>query len=156
MTAEGRNVLRHGIGRYLGRPVSDLLSTHPFAEWKFGKSLDSDGEAPVLEYVFDGHGLELQCDLVDRVTVIFLHSEEYAGFDSCLSGIPFSLTREEVRQQFGEPSRSGGPITDDVLGDCGAWDRFENPEFRVHFEYRVCSPGINKITLMANDVVPRK
>ena len=96
----------------------------------------------------------MRCDSDDNVSVIFLHSEEYNGFDESLFDIPFSLKREQVLRQFGTPSNSGEGISDPILGECGTWDRFTRPDLTIHVEYRTDADKINKITLIRSDVVP--
>ncbi len=154
MTRSHLDPLVRNMGRFLDGPVNLLLRAAPFEQWPFSESTETDLDEPVREFVFDGHGLELQCSLNGSVKVIFLHSEEYAGFDEAISGVSFSLDREPIIARFGLPSKSGGMVRDSVLGDCGAWDRFEVAGMTIHFEYKVQSCGINKITLMSNDVVP--
>ena len=116
-------------------------------------SLDNDSDPPEVRFEFVGCGLALNCDREDeRINSIFLETEEHAG--TVLSEVPFHLSRDEVLERFGSPSKSGKAMSDPILGKYGPWDRFKGPEYTVHVQYKVDSDSIEKITLMRNDVVP--
>jgi hypothetical protein len=143
------------IADYLGSPASSILQATPFKDWPVEKSFEEeDLEEPIINYVFLRHGLELRCDRDDKISVIFLYSDEFNGFNEGLFEIPFSWGRDQVLEHFGTPSKSGGKVSDPILGNYGAWDRFTLPGRVVHFEYRANSDSIKKITLMREDMVP--
>ena len=100
-----------------------MLVDRRFKNWTFEKSFDDDPEVPIIHYVFPHNALELRCDLDDQISVIFLRSEH-------LLDVPFSFTRERIADRFGSPSRSGGGIIDPILGEHGAWDRFDRPGYQ--------------------------
>ena len=139
---------------FLGSHVSKILESEPFKNWPVERSVDDDLDERIIHYVFNEHGLELRCDADENVSTIFLHSEEYNGFDESISRIPFSLRREEVLERFGTPSKRGDKTSDPILGVCGAWDRFPRPNSAIHVEYRPDADEIKKITLIRGDVVP--
>jgi phage tail tube protein FII len=101
-------------------------------------------------YAFGARGVDVICDEDESVRTIFLR----AGVDELLSETSFSLTREEVLALFGSPSKSGAATRHVVLGDSGAWDRFDLETATIHFQYRLDSGGIEMITLMRPDAVP--
>jgi len=140
--------------KYLGCHVSKIFGSFPFNEWPVEKTIEDDLDEPVIQYVFNGHGLELRCDRDDTISVIFLHSKEYGGFSESLSELSYSLNRKQVLERLGTPSKSGKQISDPILGDCGAWDRFILDDSVIHIEYKIDTDAINKITLMRSDVVP--
>jgi hypothetical protein len=142
------------IADYLGSHVLRMLGDSPFRTWLVERSFENDLEERIILYVFKEHGLELRCDQSDKISVIFLHSENYNGFDETLFEISFSCSREQVLKHFGTPSKSGEKRSDPILGDYGSWDRFTRPEYAVHIEYRTESNRIKTITLMRNDIVP--
>jgi hypothetical protein len=96
----------------------------------------------------------LRCDHDDRVSVIFLYSDEFGGFDEGLLDAPFSSNREKVIELFGAPSKSGGKIGGPILGEYGAWDRFASLGYTIHFEYSADAERVKKITLIRADAVP--
>jgi len=142
------------ISEFLGNHVSSILREAPFKNWPVEQSSEDDLEEPGTDYQFREHGLELRCDLDDKVRVIFLHAEDLGGFDEGLLEIPFSSSRTQVQEYFGTPSKSGGKYSDPVLGEYGEWDRFERQGYAIHIEYRTDSDRIRQITLMRSDVVP--
>src|SRR5688572_14093129 len=79
------------LANYLGSPVSTMLSVAPFKFWPVQKSFEHDLEEPIVQYVFPLHGLEMRCDRDDKISVIFLHSDEFNGFDEGLLDAPFSF-----------------------------------------------------------------
>ena len=141
------------IANYLGSPASTMLEATPFKRWPVEKSFEDDLDAPIIHYVFPEHGLELRCDGDDRVSAIFLYSDEFNGFDESLLDAPFSSSRKKVIQLFGSPYKSGGKTDDPILGEYGPWDRFAGLGYMIHVEYRADADRIKKITLMRPDVV---
>ena len=141
------------LTKYLGKNASCLLEAEPFKNWPIDRGVDDDSDPPEVRYNFVGCGLQLNCDREDeRVRCFFLEAEAHAG--TVLSEIPFDLCRDEVLVHFGFPSKSGEPVSHPILGNFGAWDRFQRPEYAVHVQYKVGSDSIEKITLMRNDVAP--
>jgi len=139
---------------YLACPVSKLLESEPFKSWPVERSVDDDLDERVIDYVFEGHGLALQCDSEDRISVIFMCSNEHDRWDDSLFDIPFSLTRTEVLSRLGTPAKSGEKFRDPILGEYGAWDRFKIPQGAMHIQYQVDGLGIAQITLMRSDAIP--
>src|SRR5688572_27197956 len=135
------------LANYLGSPASTMLSQAPFKSWPVEKSFEYDLEEPIIHYVFPMHGLELRCDREDKISTIFLYSDQLNGFDESLLDAPFSLNRQQAMERFGSPSKSGGKISDPILGEYGPWDRFAQPGYTLHFQYRLDADCIEKITL---------
>ena len=142
------------IANYLGSPASTMLEDAPFKLWPVEKSFEDDLEKPIFHYIFPQNGLELRCDGDDRVSTIFLYSDEFNGFDESLLDAPFSSNHKKVIELLGAPSRSGGKISDPILGECGAWDRFARLGHTIHVEYSADADRIKKITLIRADAVP--
>ena len=138
---------------YLGKPASVMLADVAFKLWPVEKSFEDDLEEPIIHYVFPQHGLELRCDGNDRVSTIFLYADEFGGFDECLFDIPFSSNRQQVTERFGSPLKSGGELSDPILGEYGAWNRFTRLGHEIHVEYRADADRIKMITLFRTDVV---
>lgn len=137
---------------YLGIHITIFLQQEPFTNWPVERSIEDDLDEQIIHYVFAEHGLELRCDCEDRISVIFLYADDYNGFDQSLLEIPFS--RSEVLEGFGTPTKSGLKVSDPILGEYGAWDRFTRSGHTIHVEYCVDSDRIKKLTLMRNDTVP--
>src|SRR6266404_2189171 len=146
--------MNNTLANYLGRPASVMLAASPFKLWPVEKSFEDELEQPIIHYVFPQHGLELRCDRDDNLSTIFLYSDEFNGFDESILEAPFSLTRQQVMERLGSPSKSGGKMSDPILGEYGAWDRFVRPGHTIHVEYRADADRIKKITLIRADVVP--
>ncbi|REJ86594.1 MAG: hypothetical protein DWQ35_23095 [Planctomycetota bacterium] len=141
------------LAEYLGQKASSLLEAEPFRHWMVERTEDDDSDPPEVRYVFKNCGFQFICDRDDEsVNTLFFEKETHAG--TVLTEVPFSLRRDEVLSRFGSPSKSGEGFSDPVLGDFGAWDRFQGSDYTVHFQYRVESDGIERITLMRNDVAP--
>ena len=146
--------MKRRIADYLGFRASIMLKDEPFKDWTVERSLETDLDPAIVHYVFPGRGLELRCDDDEKISVIFLQSGENHQFDDILTDPFFSWSREQVMEHFGKPSTCGDKSSHPVLGDYGAWDRFELPRYTIHFEYKRDSPSVSKITFMRNDVVP--
>jgi hypothetical protein len=135
---------------YLGADVNELLRSPPFSGWGVTRSIEQDLPKKEVWYEFEGHGVEVICDEADRVETVFLHR----GDGEALSEVPYSLSRRQVLDHFGPPSKSGAADRIPVLGDRGAWDRFTLPEGSIHVQYRLDRDEIEMITLMRPDVLP--
>lgn len=142
------------LASYLGRKASALLGDPPFKNWIFEKSVETDLEKPLIDYVFTQNGMDFVCDGEDKVNSIFLYFDESRSFREGVQDLPFASSRQEVFARLGSPSRSGGRVSDPILGEYGAWDRFERSGYVIHVEYRLDADLIKKITLMRADVVP--
>ena len=141
------------MAEYLGRKASCLLAAEPFKNWPVERYVDNDSDPPFVGYTFKSCGLQFNCDCEDEiVNSLFLEVEEHDG--TVLSEVPFNLGRVEVLAHYGTPSKSGERVSHPILGDFGPWDRFQWLEYTVHVQYKVDSDGIERITLMRNDVVP--
>jgi hypothetical protein len=137
------------LADYLGRHVDELLRVEPFSGWRVVRSVETDPK-PEVWYEFEGRGVEVICDELDRIQTLFLHR----GEGESLAGVPFSTKRQEVLERFGTPASSGGPVRIPVLGDRGAWDRFTVPEGSLHVQYSSDRDEIDMITLIRPDAVP--
>ncbi len=136
---------------YLGQPASTLLGTLPFQTWSFERSAEDDLPDPRIYYSCEEHGLSVCCDANERIATIFLSSDGVARF---LLGISLSNTRGDVRELFGQPSKSKPAHRQVVLGQYGPWDRFDKPSHSIHIEYELEADRIKMITLMRPDMVP--
>ncbi len=142
------------LSHYLGKKASVLLADPPFKNWSFTKSFETDLQKPRIDYVFAQDGMDFVCDNEDRVESIFLYSDASRCFKGGVLDLPFTASREEVFARFGSPSKSGGRISDPILGEYGAWDRFARFGYAIHVEFHRDASGIKKITLMRADAVP--
>jgi len=142
------------IAGYLGKDSSVILSSNPFINWECEKTRESDLEAVQFDYVFPNDGVDFVSDEEDKVSSIFLYSDESRIFSEGVEDLKMTSSRKEVRVLFGVPSNSGDGLSDPLLGEFGAWDRFSQEGFAIHIEYRLNSDVISKVTLMRDDVVP--
>jgi hypothetical protein len=131
-----------------------MLEASPFKLWPVEKSFEEDLPELIIHYVFPRHGLELRCDRDNKISTIFLYADHYNGFDESLLDAPFSLSRRQVRERLGTPSKSGPRLNHPILGESGEWDRFAKSGYSIRVQYRTDADSIKKITLMRADVVP--
>lgn len=136
---------------YLGKHASELLTSSPFNVWKFERSVDSDLQETEINYVSRRNGLSIVCDSDERIDSIFIEADI---FDQALFEIPFSSKRSEVLGILGKPTKSGAAHRDVILGEYGAWDRFDQASHSIHVEYRPDADRIKRVTLMRGHVVP--
>ena len=139
---------------FLGKHISEILEKPPFNKWSVERSIEDGLLDRKIEYIFEENGLEIHCDEDDEINIIFLFSEEYEGFKEELFELSLSKTSLQVRDYYGNPSKSGEKCTNSFFGDMGAWDRFDKEGYSLHFEYSFDSENINKVTLMSSSVVP--
>jgi hypothetical protein len=132
---------------YLGTDVKELLKVAPFSVWGVTRTVEQDLPMMEIWYEFEGHGVEVICDGADRIKTVFLHR----GGGEALSEVPFSLGRKEILERYGSPSKSGAVADIPVLGELGAWDRFDLGTATVHIQYRLDRDEIEMVTLMSPD-----
>jgi hypothetical protein len=142
------------LAGFLSQSVSALLSDEPFRAWSVERSVETDLEEPVIHYVFPSHGLELQCDAEEKISAIHLYRDEYGGFDQNLLDLSFSFNGIDIARLMGVPSKRGDKVVDPILGEYGAWDRFDYSNHSVHIEYTLRGDGIRMITLIRKDRLP--
>lgn len=148
------NLTTETLANYLGREAVTLLNDPPFKDWDFEKSFETDLEKIRIDYVFPQDGFDFVSDEEDKVDTIFIYSDQSRCFKEGVQDLPFTSSRQEVIARLGSPSKSGGRRTHPILGERGAWDRFERPGYVIHIEYRFDTDIVSKITLMRADVVP--
>jgi len=136
---------------FLGKPASYLLSSDPFKHWNFERSVDDDFPEQTINYAANQQGFSLTCDSDETINTIFVESD---GIDRSLIDIPFSTKRWEVQSMLGVPSKSGKPHSDPILGEYGAWDRYDQEHHSIHVEYAPRADRIRRITIMRADVAP--
>lgn len=142
------------LASYLGREASLVLADYPFKDWVFARTLESDLDEPLIDYVFARDGMDFVCDAGDRLRAFFLYSDKSRCFRERVEDLPLTSSRQEVVARLGVPTKSGGRISDPILGEYGPWDRFSRPGYAVHVEYRLDADIINKVTVMRADIVP--
>lgn len=136
---------------YLAKPASELLRAQPFSSLQFVRKLNEDMPEPNLSFINDQHGIELSCDPNESIRTIFLKPR---GSELILLEMPFSTTRSEVLKLLANPSKSGPAYKHEILGEYGAWDRFDSPRHSIHIHYHPRIDAIATVTLMRADVVP--
>ncbi|MER8583623.1 hypothetical protein NKG95_34000, partial [Mesorhizobium sp. M1423] len=119
--------------------------------WKFKRSVDRDLPETEINYVARTNGFSFICDSNERINSIFLDADI---FDQALFEIPFLSKRSEVLRLLGKPTKSGAAHRDVILGEYGAWDRFDHADHSIHVEYRPDADRIRRVTLMCANVVP--
>ena len=139
------------VSKYLGCKSSSILSDEFFKNWKFRKIERLDGDLRRNDYVFSRKGVSFVSEGDDVVTTIFFSHKASPPFDDGFDDLPFSCGRLEVRSRFGEPSTSREGFCDPILGEYGAWDRFNFPSYILHVQYFSKSDSIELITLMRPD-----
>ncbi len=142
------------VATYLGNPSATMLAAAPFDGWRFERSVETDLDEIVVDYVSDDGGIDVLADRRDTVGTIFLYFDDDRTFAGELSDVPAAMTRRDVIAKFGEPAKSGEGIDDPVLGRTGAWDRFDKGDHLLHLEYDVDVGVVSKITLMRPDMAP--
>ena len=142
------------FAKYLGKPASSVLAAAPFLDWSHERAVETDLDEVIIDYVFADDGVDLQSDKHDHVRAIFLYFDAGRRFHEGLADIPDDVTRGQLRAMLGEPSKSGGPLSDPVLGEYGPWDRFSRGTYTLHIQYRAKEDRINAVTLMRSDVAP--
>lgn len=138
------------LTRYLGKSATDLLASAPFSSWVFSKSIDDDLAEMRINYSCESENFDFVCDSDDRITTIFLTSALFAYQEIDL---PTGSSRNDVIAAFGKPSRCGQPSNDPILGEYGAWDRYDLVNYSLHIEYRVYVDQVKMVTLMIPSVV---
>ncbi len=142
------------LASYLGKEASIVLADDPFKDWTFKRTLENDLDQPLIDYVFARDGMDFVCDEGDRLRSFFLYSDKSRRFSEPVEDLPLTSSRQEVIARLGSPTKSGGRISDPILGEYGPWDRFSRSGYAVHVEYRIDVAIINKVTVMRADVVP--
>lgn len=140
------------IADFIGEPITSLFEIEPFNTSTYTRSVDMEIDKPCIDYIFQNFGVEIVCNLDEKIRTIFLSKSSIGKLP--LINLPFTLTREEVTHIFGKPHKSGVQSTSLYLGSSGAWDRFRTVKFTIHVEYKINSKGVNKVTLMSNDSTP--
>jgi len=136
---------------YLGTRAADLLKAAPFSSWVFSQTIDDDLAEKRVNYDCESEGLSIVCDFDDRITTIFLTSVPLAYEEL---NLPLHGGRSDVFAAFGKPTRSGLPSVNTILGEYGAWDRYDRVDHCLHVEYRPKVDRVKMVTLMLPNIAP--
>jgi cell wall assembly regulator SMI1 len=134
----------------IGESISNAGVLQVLAPRRLDKKIEKDGLGPPTGYLWNkAQGFEIHHSKKGRIETIHLFvvpAQGYAAFAGALSkGLQAGDGVEEVRHQFGKPTRSGPQ---------GGWDRFDSDRVCIRFGYRDDEKGIRMISLMAPDVAP--
>jgi hypothetical protein len=134
------------VAQYLQMDIDEVLKLEPFSRWRVIRSVFDER----VHYEFESGGVGFICDEVRRIKTIFI----YRGADETLTGIPFSLSRRDVRAKYGPPAKSGPASKSPRLGESGPWDRFSLATATLHIQYMLDRDEIELITLMTPGTEP--
>jgi hypothetical protein len=138
------------IGQTMDSPaVQAFLKDRSLSRSKPGDAYDPKR---YLKSTAEGYSIRHRKGKRGKIDYLWLHLEPpegYLPFRGPLSrGLRADLGQDEVRQLWGEPSRSGDSDKDGKW----LWDRFDSEAVCVHIGYAPGGVGIRMITLMAPDV----
>lgn len=142
------------IANFLGSNVSVLLKEEPFKSWPVERSVEGEEAQQERYYLFHDNGVELICDSDGIINTIFLRAGYSFTHVDPRVNVLFMLTRTNIREEFGEPGKSGEKSSGSILDESGPWDQFRLSEFSLHFQYQLNADKAEMITLMRHDVVP--
>ena len=87
----------------------------------------------------------------NSITTIFLFlAKGYAGFD----GVNNLTARDEILRKYGSPIKFSAEKEVAILGKMGAWERYDYPDYVLHFSHSIGSDRVEQITLMLPKVAP--
>lgn len=116
---------------------------------------EGEPQRSFLESHEHGYTISFSGDIAQCVFIYMTAADEFEKFEGTL---PFSLssqsTRQSVLSAMGTPDRSGEARKDSVIGDTGAWDRYQYRNVIAHFQFRLDTQGIALITLMDPECAP--
>ncbi len=141
------------ISKKLGRNAGSVLESVPFNQWDFERTLDEDSDPPLIGYRSKDGAIQMNCDVGSENLRSLFFGQKLAG-NPAFEDLPFELGRTEVVAKFGEASKSGGKLVHPILGEMGAWDRFQKDGFVLHLEYGADSEIVERVTIMRDDVAP--
>ncbi len=147
-------MLLRDLSECLGKPIEQLFSQVPFRNWPAERSLEQTEDEASIYYEFPDQGVDIRCDEDELVRTVFLHVDRLPPLELIGLEIDASLTRQQVLERFGPPSKSGNRVDLPPLGKCGAWDRFSRSTWSLHFQYHYEVETIRLVTLMCQTVVP--
>lgn len=140
------------LNDYLGAKSFQLLRLPPFNAHTFERTVEEDLPSPLIDYVCEGYGMSFTCDGDENIQTIFIGAEKLHLLENDL---PVNGGRQQVIARLGMPSLSGEPRRHDILGACGAWDRYDFEGHSVHFSYELLENRIQQITLMLSAIAPQ-
>lgn len=137
-------------------PAKEVLSKFSF---KKHRRADDLNEGIATEYWFfdKENGIELRCGDQYLIKVVFLHSGRSKREKSkvypypLLEGLFFDSSRENVRAALGKPTVDGAPRRIHLLGDYGAYDRYDYAGCSIHLQYALDNEKIETVTITGNE-----
>lgn len=137
------------IINWIDKELRAVKLTTLFQKYFDGIELEKIEETFYLTSKQNGIGIIINNEL--SVTSIRFYSENYEGChafkENLLYGIEFSLSKNNIREMFGIPNRSGGGHRNLYLGQMPSWDRYLFDFFSLHIQYSIGYNSIDMITL---------
>ena len=142
-------------------PAKKVLSNFSLRKHRQADELDEGVET---EYWFSDKrgGIEVRCDNEHLIKVIFLHSGRRKREASkaysypLIEGLSINSLREDVRAALGKPTLEGAARRVHLLGEYGAYDRYDYADWSIHFRYTLSTEQMETVTIMSKDWVPRQ
>jgi hypothetical protein len=133
---------------WIGAPAKSLAV---YADLFAGAEPEIMGESPYLNAKATGISFALEKD--GSVRTVFLYSQGFEDFSQYAGTLPADLTfassREKARASMGVPVMSGEPGGIGLMAIEYAFDRFENDDRYVHFQYTAGNKAILLVTIGA-------
>ena len=145
------------ISGFLDRDLSELRHAPEFDGVAFERFHEDDGDEFFQSGCRTASGaMEATCNRAGKVRAIFLHSVDDEEGQIALSEIPFAISRDELRQRFGQPEWARDAFEDEILGRYPPSDRFHFRANRclAHCQYDEELDAVTQITLMPEDWRP--
>jgi len=139
------------MATYIDMNISSLLTADPFNGWTVRRSTENSLVEPIVHYVFPKRGVELRCDVRERISVMFF---TLTKITADLLELGQDCSRKGIRSAFGRPSKIGKPGAHPILGTINPWDRFSFESYTIHFEYSLADDQCCSVTIMRPDAVP--
>lgn len=94
-----------------------------------------------------------------RLRAIHIFPEGREGFSGFAEPLPGGFSwrsrKDDVVQQLGPPSKSGGGGKSALYGRVPDWIRYDYPDYSLHTEFSGPDDTVGLMTLMSPDAVPR-
>lgn len=142
------------LASMIDEDISIILDNETFRAWPYERFYENNLIEPLVDYTFPRHGIDIVCNRNEEIKTIFLYFDELRESAVAIKELLPSFAHKDVIQFLGEPEKSGSKFIDPILGNCGAWDRFQFVDHVVHIEYDFDLDTLRKITFMSKDTAP--
>lgn len=143
--------VKYYLGEFLNKSIDDLESNILFTQLFSIQNIEKNDQRFYLEET--QKGIDLVFSEEKKLISIQLHScldgnDEYKSYVGLLPfELRFNMPKKTIREKLGKPDQFSEGKTIPILGYYSSWDKYDDDNMSIHFQYTHDELGVSRLTL---------